>query len=136
MDSNIHELDIGTRSRNKAFQDRLDDIWGTTSTWEAKLRTEAKEAVETILNMKEEYDNHINSFRDSIFNQINEIFDHIDNNIIPAEVRRVDEIEKNLEIFIKEKVPQTIEKQSGEVSRQLRRSYETFDIEKKKEYKR
>ncbi len=45
-------------------------------------------------------------------------------------------IEKNLDYFIKETVPQTIEKQSGEVSRQLKRAYETFDIEKKKEEKR
>jgi hypothetical protein len=30
----------------------LDEIWRSTSGYEAKLRTEAKEAVETILNMK------------------------------------------------------------------------------------
>jgi hypothetical protein len=136
LDTNIFELDTGTRLRNKAFQDRLDEVWSSTTSWEAKLRTEAKEAVETILNMKDEYNSHINSFRLSIFNQLNDIFDNIDNNIIPAEAKRVDIIEENLEVFVKQIVPETIERQSGEVSRQLRRSYETFDIEKKKELKR
>ncbi len=136
MDTNIHELDIGTKLRNKAFQDRLDEIWGATSSWEAKLRTEAKEAVETILNMKDEYNNHITSFRHSLFSQFNDIYDNIDKSVIPSEVSRVDLIEQNLDVFIKTTVPETIEKQSGEVSRQLRRSYETFDIEKKKEFKR
>jgi hypothetical protein len=48
----------------------------------------------------------------------------------------VDVIDANLDVFIKETVPAAIERQSGEVSRQLRRAYETFEIEKKKERKR
>lgn len=136
LDSNISELDAGTRARNRAFQERLDEIWKSAHTWEAKLRIEAQEAVETILNMKEEYQKHVDEFSFSIKAQINSIYDKIDKETIPSEVQRIDVIEKDLDYFIKETVPTTIEKQSGEVSRQLRRAYETFDIEKKKEEKR
>lgn len=52
LNLNINELDIGTRARNKAYQDRIDEVWRSTAGWEAKLRTEAKEAMETILNLK------------------------------------------------------------------------------------
>lgn len=60
----------------------------------------------------------------------------MDNEVIPSEVERLDDIDKSLDVFIKETVPAQIEKRSGEVSRQLRRAYETFDIEKQKEKKR
>ena len=53
-----------------------------------------------------------------------------------SETNRVDIIEKDLAVFIKTTVPESIERQSGEVSRNLRRAYETFDIEKVKEHKR
>lgn len=129
-------MNDGTRARNRAFQERLDEIWRETANWDSKLKIEAKDAVETILNMKDSYQNHINNFRFSIKQEINSIFDKIDNEIIPSESRRVDIIENDLTVFIKETVPDRIEKQSGEVSRQLRRAYETFDIEKKKEEKR
>eukprot|EP01041_Mallomonas_annulata_P001432 gene1432-2755_t len=41
-----------------------------------------------------------------------------------------------MNIFVKITVPENIEKQSGEVSRKLKKQYETFDIEKQKENKR
>jgi hypothetical protein len=56
--------------------------------------------------------------------------------LLPAESARVDAIDANLDVFVKTTVPAAIERQSGEVSRQLRRAYETFEIEKKKERKR
>lgn len=136
MDQNIHELDQGTRARNRAFQERLDEVWSHSQTWEAKLKTEAKEAVETILNLKDQYQHHLDEFLINIKKEIHGIFDKMDKEILPTESARVDVIEKNLDVFIKETVPQTIERQSGEVSRQLKRAYETFDIEKKKEEKR
>lgn len=86
--------------------------------------------------MKEDYQNHIDKWNDSLQAEINGIFDKLDNELIPAEKDRVDTIDKNLDIFVKETVPAAIERQSGEVSRQLRRAYETFEIEKKKEMKR
>jgi len=45
-------------------------------------------------------------------------------------------IEENKDFFVKETVPATIEKQSGEVSRQLKKAYEAFDISKQKEMNR
>lgn len=111
-------------------------MWRSTAGFEAKLRTEAKEAVETILNMKENYQNHIDEWNASLQAEINGIFDKLDNELLPVESARVDVIDSNLDVFIKSTVPDAIERQSGEVSRQLRRAYETFEIEKKKERKR
>lgn len=130
------ELDEGTRARNRAFQERLDEIWRSTYAFNAKLKVESQEAVESILHMKDEYDVHLQDFIKSLKKEINDIFDVFDKKTLPAESARVDVINSNLEVFIKEIVPATIEAQSGEVSRQLKRAYETFDIEKKKEEKR
>jgi hypothetical protein len=130
------ELDQGTKARNRAYQERLDEVWRSTAGFEAKLRTEAREATETILNMKEDYQNHINKWDAALQAEINGIFDKLDNELLPAESARVDVIDANLDIFVKTTVPAAIERQSGEVSRQLRRAYETFEIEKKKERKR
>lgn len=132
----IVELDEGTKARNRAYQDRIDEVWRSTAGFEAKLRTEAKEAVETILNMKDDYQNHIDKWNRELQAEINSIFDKVDNELIPEQRARVDVIDENLAIFVKDIVPAAIERQSGEVSRQLRRAYETFEIEKKKERKR
>ena len=63
---------------------------------------------------------------------MNQIFSHIDDELIPPQVNRVIKEEDDLDFFIKDTVPKTIENQSGEVSRQLKKQYETFDIEKQK----
>lgn len=132
----INELDESTKQRNRLYQERLDQIWKSTANFEAILRTEAKEAVETILNLKDDYQIHINKFNQSLQNEIKSIFDKLDDELLPNESNRIDIIETNHNTFVSEIVPSAIEKQSGEVSRQLRRAYETFDIEKKKELKR
>lgn len=136
LDTNLTDLDQGTRHRNRVFQERLDEIWKLSAAWEAKLRTEAKESVETILNLKDQYQQHLTSYRTSIFDELNSIFDKVDKEILPHESQRLDTIEHAKDVFFQQVVPERIEQQSGEVSRQLKRAYETFDIEKKKEEKR
>lgn len=133
---NISELDLGTRARNRAYQERLDEVWRSTEGWEAKLKTEAKEAVETILNIKDDYQEHINKLTASLMSDIDTIFDKFDKELIVQEHKRVDALELDTSVFFKDTVPVRMEKQTGEVSRQLKRQYETFDIEKKKELKR
>lgn len=136
LNANITELEEGTKSRNRAFQNRLDEIWSLTADWEAKLKTESREAAETILNMREQYEIQMEKFLASLLSETKQIFDRFDNQLLPAESERVDVIEANKEMFVKETVPTQIERQSGEVSRQLKKAYETFDIEKQKEAKR
>lgn len=136
LDGQISELDQGTRARNRAFQERLDEIWRATSAFDAKLRKEGQEAVESILNMKEKYQAHIEKWNTDLQAEIYSIFDRVDNELLPEQSARVDVIDASLDVFIKETVPTAIERQSGEVSRQLRRAYETFEIEKTKERKR
>lgn len=136
LDSNISDLDAGTRARNQAFQDRLDEIWRSSAVFESKIRTEAREAAETVLDMRDEYKQHIENNLRNLNLEISKIFDKIDNQVLKEESKRIDMIDHNAQVFTKQIVPATIEKQSGEVSRNLRRAYETFDIEKKKEFKR
>ena len=116
MDENIKELDLGTKARNRAFQERLDEIWRSTASWEKDLKTEAKTAVETILNLKDDYQKHIDKLSSSLLAEVNAIFDKFDNEQIPAESSRMDATDKDLDVFFKQTVPQTIERQSGEVS--------------------
>lgn len=136
LNKQIIELDEGTKARNRLFQQRLDEIWHSSTAFEAKLKVESKEAMETILNLKDNYFNYINQNKLSLIDEINMIFNKLDDELLPNESGRVDVIDKNALIFVNETVPAAIERQSGEVSRQLRRAYETFDIEKKKELKR
>lgn len=63
---------------------------------------------------------------------MHQIFFHIDEELVPPQIQRVAEEENDLNLFVKNTVPKTIENQSGEVSRQLKKQYETFDIEKQK----
>jgi hypothetical protein len=86
--------------------------------------------------MKENYQNHLDRFHSSFLSDINSIFDKYDKDDIPTHTGRLESIDLNLDDFIKKTVPANIEQHSGEVSRQLRRSYEMFNIERKKEAKR
>lgn len=136
LDHNLIELDVGTRNRNKAFQDRLDEVWNSTSGWEAKLRTEAVEAVETISNMKEDYEKQIIKFNQSLQDELASIFNKFDKVELPAATSRIDIIEINLNLFVSKTAPETMDHLVGKVSRQLKKSYETFNIEQQKEAKR
>jgi len=107
-------------------------VWSQTSGWEAKLITEKKEAEESISHIKSDYEKHFEEFQTSFLDDVKKIFFHIDEELFPPQVDRVIKEEDNLEYFFKDIVPKTIENQSGEVSRQLKKQYETFDIEKQK----
>jgi hypothetical protein len=136
LDQNMVELDVGTKARNRAFQARLDEVWSQTAGWEAKLRTEGREAVETITQLREDYQKQCDAYLKKMLAEIHATFDKYDSELIPKEAARVDVIEFNKDHFVKVIVPAAIEKQSGEVSRQLKKAYETFDIEQQKEAKR
>ena len=62
LNVNLKVLDEGTRARNRAFQERLDEVWSQTSGWEARLRTEEKEAEETIIELRQRYEKHTKDF--------------------------------------------------------------------------
>ena len=136
LDSNMGELDHGTRARNRAFQERLDEIRRSASGFEAVLRTEARDAVESITDMREEYAALFVTYEKSLRDEIRAIYDKFDLELLPACDKKLDVIETNKDVFLKETVPAAIEQQSGEVSRRLKKEYETFDIEKQKERKR
>ena len=68
--------------------------------------------------------------------EITEAFDKIDNEKLPIQQKRSDVVETGLDVFVNETVPANIERQSGEVSRRLKKAYEAFDIEQQKERNR
>ena len=136
LDLNLVELDKGTKAKNRAFQDRLDDVWNDIAGWEAKLKKESCDAFETITSMRDEYEKHIEKFTLSLLDEIKSVYNKFDDDLLPLEDRRIDKIENDTNLFVNKTVPDAIERQSGEVSRNLKKAYETFGIEKKKEEKR
>jgi hypothetical protein len=63
---------------------------------------------------------------------VRETFRHINDDLIPPQFDRVKAQEKDVDFYVKTTVPKAIENQSGVVSRELKKQYETFDIEKQK----
>ena len=104
--------------------------------WEARLKTEKDEAVESIATLKAEYQSHLDKFKNNMLSEITKTFNRFDNDLYPVEEKRVNVIEKDYKYYFATTVPAAIEAQSGEVSRQLKKEYETFDIEKQKERNR
>jgi hypothetical protein len=129
LDENMVELDEGTRARNRAFQERLDEVWKRTNGWEAKLKTECIEADETIQHMRDNYQRHVDKLHETLRKEINAGFDHIDNDLYPLEIARVGKMDKEVDFFFDSTVPECIEQQSGVVSRALKKQYEAFNIE-------
>jgi len=136
LDNNQRELEDGTKARNRAFQDRLDEVWKSTAGYEGVLKVEAREAGETILDIKERYQRAIDEFDSLLQTEIATAFDNIDNNLIRAQEQRRDLVVAGVDVFVKETVPANIERQSGEVSRSLKKAYEAFNIEQQKERNR
>ena len=136
MNSNLQELQDGTRAKNIEIQRRLDEVWSSTLGFEAKLRTEAQEAAESIQHIKRDYEKHIRKFETSILAEMRDIFDRVDKKLVVVQNDRVAAQETGMVVYFSETVPLTVERQSGEVSRQLKKQYETFDIERQKGKKR
>jgi hypothetical protein len=136
LDSNMVELDEGTRARNRAFQDKLDEVWSQTSGWEAKLRTEEKEAEESINAVRQYYEKVVVSFEADLQKELHEAFDRIDDNLYPPQVQRTVEIDKGVDDYFQYTVPDAIEQQTGIIAKKLKKQYEAFNIEQQKEKKR
>jgi len=122
--------------KNQVFEDRLDEIRGTAAAFEAKLRTEVRECLEQNNQLKADYENHALVFKKSITKLVNKTYDRFDKDLYPAVEKRVNELDKKIEVFINVTVPENMERHTGEISRKLKKQYETFDIERQKEIKR
>jgi len=136
LDGNLTELDEGTRARNRAFQARLDEVLSLIGGWEGKLKKEARDAAESITDMRDKYQREIDQLNLSLQIEIKECFDKLDLELIPEQGERVTDIDVRRGVFVDKTVPAAIESQSGVVSRELKKAFETFDISKQKEHKR
>lgn len=134
LNKNLGDLEDSTRARNRAFQQRIDEIWALTDVWEAKLRTEAREAVETITNQRIEYQKYLDDFNAQLQLEIKVAFDRIDEELIPAQVARHKKVGEDLAHFVENVAPVEIDKTSGEVKRQMKKLYEMFQMGQQKEY--
>lgn len=136
LDRNQTILDDGTKARNRAFQERLDAVWESTRGYDGQLQKEAKEAGETILDIREKYQKAIEVFNKQLLEDIKVVFDRLDNDLYPVQTERLEVIRKGVDVFVDETVPENIEKQSGQVSRSLKKAFESFNIEQQKERNR
>jgi len=68
--------------------------------------------------------------------KINKKYNKLENELYPVEVQRLDALVADVDLFVSKTVPEAIELRSGEISRNIRREYETYDVEKAKERKR
>merc|ERR1711865_1337348 len=76
---------------------------------------------------------------DAVQHERKALFDTMENfhnEVIPPQDRRMAEDEKTVEVFVSETVPDIIDRQSGIVSRKLKKAHDTFDIENAKVMKR
>jgi len=136
LDSNNVELDAGTKARNRAFQEKLDEVWSQTTGWEARLRTEAKEAEESIVAMRAKYQRHVDSFESTLQMELSTAFNRIDNELVPPQVKRIDVIQEGNDDYFQRVIPDAIEQQTGIIAKKLKKQYEAFAIEQQKEKKR
>ena len=86
--------------------------------------------------MREKYQHHIDEFHRLVLSEVNDGFDHIENDLYPKLPAHLDHMEKSLNTFVHSKVPSEIETLIGEISRKLKSEYEYFSIEQSKEEKR
>jgi hypothetical protein len=82
--------------------------------------------------LQREYGKHLQKFEDEFLADVEKAFRKIDVDLIPPQVDRIQAQEESIDHFVTKVVPQTIDNQSGEVSRQLKKQVETFDIERQK----
>lgn len=136
LDSNNVILDEGTKARNRAFQEKLDAVWSQTTGWEARLRTEAKEAEESINAMRMKYQKEVTRFDKQLQLELEEAFDRIDDTLIPPQHERLTKIDESQDDYFHRIVPDTIEQQTGIIAKKLKKQYEAFAIEQQKEKKR
>ena len=107
-----------------------------TADWESKLKVEATEAEESIVNMKNDYQEHIDRFNELILKEVTNAFDHIDHELVPIAPAHLDKMDSSLDKFVNKTVPSNIEALIGEISRKLQTEYEYFSIEQSKEERR
>lgn len=81
---------------------------------------------------QKEYEKHLKALEEDFLADVAKTFKKIDEELIPPQNQRIDDLKDKNNHFITKVVPQTIENQSGEVSRQLKKQVETFDIERQK----
>jgi hypothetical protein len=91
LDLNLVELDKGTKAKNRAFQDRLDDVWNGIAGWEEKLKKESCDAFETITSMRDEYEKHIEKFTLSLLDEIKSVYNKFDDDLLPMNQASIQE---------------------------------------------
>lgn len=136
LDSKIEQLDATTRARNRKLSEQLDEIQVQMANWDTlfgeKRRQEQLEHHASLAAFDEALAK-ASSEQEAILMKTMESF-HGD--LIPTEETNRDQLEHDADIFIRDTVPQVIDRQSGIVERKLRKARDTFDIEKAKIAKR
>lgn len=110
------------RTRIEAFRNRLEA--------EVNLRDEEYK------EMKESLENNFENMRTCVDEEINASVAVIEEDWLPPPSQRLDEWKADFDHFVHVTVPETIENQSGRVTRHLIKAQETFEIDNAKLLKR
>ena len=121
-------LEDGTKARNREFYRQLDAISERGRNWEQKLALEIKAQRKAQKELASFFEV---TLADAVQHERKALFDTMENfhnEVIPPQDRRMAEDEKTVEVFVSETVPDIIDRQSGIVSRKLKKAHDTFDV--------
>lgn len=121
-------LEDGTKARNREFYRQLDAISERGRNWEQKLALEIKAQRKAQKELASFFEV---TLADAVQHERKALFDTIENfhnEVIPPQDRRMADNEKEVEVFVSETVPDIIDRQSGIVSRKLKKAHDTFDV--------
>lgn len=136
LDSKIEQLDATTRARNRDLSTHLNEIQARITKWETLLGQERTAQQHEHTASVVDFDDRLAKVSSEQEAVLMETMESFHGDLIPAEEANRDLLEHDANIFIRDTLPQVIDRQSGIVERKLRKARDTFDIENAKIAKR
>lgn len=136
LDYAMDELEEGTRARNIEQQRRLDIIKERGQNWKDKLDKSIQDRDAAHAELQAKLMAQFEAASDEFVRTIDEKFDTIERDDLPPQNNREDHLRKDFREFVDVTVPSIIEALQGSITRRLKKSHETFDIDNAKLMKR
>ena len=136
LNSELVNLEEGTRKRNREFKRRMDAIETRQRTYMGVLEDETR-------NRDKEHEGVVDAIRTKLENMEKAVTEKIEDDfsvfhreLIPVPEQRMTDIEADFEHFVHVTVPKAIDECSGIIARKVEKARETFEIENTKVMKR
>jgi hypothetical protein len=121
-------LEENTKRRNLAFYRDLDGIEAHGKKWQVKLNAEVSEAHAQHQQLVKLFDDTINSNFFAEKKRLMADIERFHNEKIPPQELRMGQSEVGVETFVGDTIPAVVDRQSGIVSRKLKKAHDTFDV--------